>query len=264
MEQRILSMSNATIVISQDFVEKIRQELAMPTANVHLIENWAPLDDIPVRPKINAWSTRHDLTDKKVILYSGTIGLKHDPQQLLDLAENLKDDAEIKIVVISEGPFVDWLAEASRQKGLNNVYVLPFQSYADFPDVLGTADLAIALLEQDAGAFSVPSKILSYLCAGRPIVLSAPPENLAARIISGCGAGRVVAAGDRASFVAAVRALTENSVARLEAGRNARTYAETKFNIGTITSRFEAIFRDESKSKQAPKTSASPTTVSAS
>ena len=263
MEQRILSMSNATIVISQDFVESIRQELAMPTANVHVIENWAPLDDIPVRPKTNAWSTRHDLADKKVILYSGTIGLKHDPQQLLDLAENLKDDVEIKIVVISEGPFVDWLAEASRKKGLSNICVLPFQSYEDFPDALGSADLAIAVLEQDAGAFSVPSKILSYLCAGRPIVLSAPPENLAARIISGCGAGRVVATGDRASFVAAVRALAENSASRLEAGRNARTYAEMTFNIGTITTRFEVIFREALMSQQAPKPSASPAPASA-
>jgi colanic acid biosynthesis glycosyl transferase WcaI len=257
MERRILAMSNATIVISQDFVEAIRTELGMPTANVHVIENWAPLDDIPLRPKDNAWAVKHDLADKKVILYSGTIGLKHDPEQLLDLAESLRQDTEARLVVISEGPFAEWLAEAGRSKGLDNVCFLPFQPYADFPDVLGSADLTIALLEKDAGTFSVPSKILSYLCAGRPIVLSAPPENLAARIISSCGAGDVVASGDRAAFVSAVRALADDSALRSKAGHNARIYAETTFNIGLITTRFEAIFQDTLASQKNPNRSIS-------
>ncbi|WP_283810701.1 glycosyltransferase family 4 protein [Bradyrhizobium sp. S69] len=257
MERRILAMSNATIVISQDFVEAIRTELGMPTANVHVIENWAPLDDIPLRPKDNAWAVKHDLADKKVILYSGTIGLKHDPEQLLDLAESLRQDTEARLVVISEGPFAEWLADAGRNKGLDNVCFLPFQPYADFPDVLGSADLTIALLEKDAGTFSVPSKILSYLCAGRPIVLSAPPENLAARIITSCGAGDVVASGDRAAFVSAVRALADNSALRSKAGHNARIYAETTFNIGLITTRFEAIFQDTLASQKNPNRSIS-------
>jgi colanic acid biosynthesis glycosyl transferase WcaI len=257
MERRILAMSNATIVISQDFVEAIRTELGMPTANVHVIENWAPLDDIPLRPKGNAWAVKHDLADKKVILYSGTIGLKHDPEQLLDLAESLRQDTKARLVVISEGPFAEWLADAGRNKGLDNVCFLPFQPYADFPDVLGSADLTIALLEKDAGTFSVPSKILSYLCAGRPIVLSAPPENLAARIITSCGAGDVVASGDRAAFVSAVRALADNSALRSKAGHNARIYAETTFNIGLITTRFEAIFQDTLASQKNPNRSIS-------
>lgn len=244
VERRILAMSNATIVISQDFVDSIRTELAMPTTNVHVIENWAPLGDIPMRAKDNAWSRRHGLRDKTVVLYSGTIGLKHDPQQIFDLAVSLKDRSDVKIVVVSEGPFADWLTDSSAEAGLSNILVLPFQPYAEFPDVLGSADLTIAVLEQDAGAFSVPSKVLSYLCAGRPIVLSAPPENLAARIIAGAGAGLTVAAGDRAGFVAAVQTLIVDNAARVTAGRQARLYAETTFDIASITTRFEAIFHD--------------------
>lgn len=244
IERRILGMADATIVISQDFVDSIRTELAMPTSTVHVIENWAPLGDIPMRPKDNAWSRRHGLRDKIVVLYSGTIGLKHDPQQIFDLARAMKDRTDVKIVVVSEGPFADWLGEAAADARLDNIMVLPFQTYADFPDVLGSADLAIAVLEQDAGTFSVPSKVLSYLCAGRAIVLSAPPENLAARIIEGTGAGLTVAAGNRAGFVDAVQTLIADKPARLAAGRAARRYAESTFNIASITTRFETIFND--------------------
>lgn len=244
MERRILQMSDATIVISQDFVDSIRREFGISTGNVHVIENWAPLDEIPQRPKNNSWAADQGLTDKKVVLYSGTIGLKHDPQQILDLAHGLRNDADTRIVVISEGPFARWLGGEALAHGLDNLMVLPFQRFDAFPNVLGNADITIAVLEPDAGAFSVPSKVLSYLCAGRPIVLSAPPENLAARIIETCKAGKVVEAGNRAAFVAAVRELITNAELRAITGRNARAYAEMTFDIDVISTRFEAIFRD--------------------
>ncbi len=244
MERRILQMSDATIVISQDFVDSIRREFGISTGNVHVIENWAPLDEIPQRPKNNSWAADQGLTDKKVVLYSGTIGLKHDPQQILDLAHGLRNDDDTRIVVISEGPFARWLGGEALAHGLDNLMVLPFQRFDAFPNVLGNADITIAVLEPDAGAFSVPSKVLSYLCAGRPIVLSAPPENLAARIIETCKAGKVVEAGNRAAFVAAVRELITNAELRAITGRNARAYAEMTFDIDVISTRFEAIFRD--------------------
>lgn len=256
MEKRIITMSHATIVISPDFLEAIEQQFALPSGNVHVIENWAPLSEIPVCVKSNPWASRHGLADKKVILYSGTIGLKHDPQQILNLAQSLRNEPDTKIVVISEGPFADWLADHAKVAGLDNVMVLPFQPFADFPNVLGTADVAIALLEPDAGTFSVPSKILSYLCAGRPIVLSAPLENLAARIVTQSNAGAVVAAGSRTDFVAAVNALISDAAQRATAGSNARAYAERTFDIERIASRFETIF------KALPNTAAPLTTVS--
>ena len=46
--------------------------------------------------------------------------------------------------------------------------LLPFQPYADLPDVLGSGDILVVLLEQDAGEFSVPSKTLSYLAPVDP------------------------------------------------------------------------------------------------
>ncbi|MES2165569.1 MAG: glycosyltransferase family 4 protein [Pseudomonadota bacterium] len=243
MEKRIISMSHATIVISPDFLEAIEEQFALSTGNVHVIENWAPLGEIPVCAKSNPWSSRHGLADKKVILYSGTIGLKHDPQQILDLAQSLRHEPDTKIVVISEGPFADWLSDHAKAAGLDNIMVLPFQPFADFPNVLGTADVAIALLESDAGTYSVPSKVLSYLCAGRPIVLSAPCENLAARIVTQSNAGVIVAAGSRTDFVAAVSALIGDAAQRATAGSNARAYAERMFDIEQIACRFETIFK---------------------
>ena len=64
-----------------------------------------------------------------------------------------------------------------------------FQPFESLPDVLGSADVLVAILEPDAGVFCVPSKVLSYLCAGRPVLLAVPLENLVSRIVKNEGAG---------------------------------------------------------------------------
>ena len=67
--------------------------------------------------------------------------------------------------------------------------------------MLATADVAVAVIEPDAAAFSVPSKVQSYLCAGRAVLLAAPAANLASRVVRAQGAGVVVEPEDRAGFV---------------------------------------------------------------
>lgn len=244
IERRILRRSDATIVISKDFVETIRTQLNLSARNVTVIENWAPLDEIPLCEKNNRWAEKHGLIGKEIVLYSGTIGLKHDPQQLLDLAESLREKQNVVLVVVSEGPFAFWLAHQAAIRKLSNVLVLPFQSHRDFPEVLASADVAVAILENDAGTFSVPSKILSYLAAGRAIALSAPRDNLASRIVEGSRSGIAVDAGDRTGFVTAVRKLLSDPHYRKTAGSNARKYAEAAFDIEAIATRFEELFHD--------------------
>ena len=120
---------------------------------------------------------------------------------------------------------------------------LGFQPFEVLPDVLGSADVLVAILEPDAGVFCVPSKVLSYLCAGRPVLLAVPEENLVARIVADEQAGLVVDPTDVAGFSAAALKLAESPELREQAGRAARHYAETHFDIDRITDRFEQILR---------------------
>ena len=107
--------------------------------------------------------------------------------------------------------------------------------------MLASADVLVAILEPDAGIFSVPSKVLSYLCAGRAVLAAMPVENLAARIIAREDAGRVADPADAESFVARARELLADGALRARLGANARAYAEDRFRIADIGDRFERI-----------------------
>ena len=243
-EGALLRRAEAVVAITDDFRPLLAQ-WHVPDERVHVVENWAPLADLPVRPQDNAWSRAHGLAGRPVVLYSGTLGMKHDPGLLARLAEAvLRDQVDTQVVVVSEGAGADWLRAEKRQGRLSRLTVLPFQPFDAFPDVLGTASVLTAVLEPEAGVFSVPSKVLSYLCAARPVVLSVPPENLAARIVDREGAGLVAPPGDAPAFVDSVLSLLGDADRRDRLGAAGRAYAERAFDIKAITDRFEAILTE--------------------
>jgi glycosyltransferase involved in cell wall biosynthesis len=196
---------------------------------------------MPLRDRENGWAKAHDLSEGINFLYSGTIGLKHNHELLLAMGSALKSVPGARVTIISEGTKAELVKEEIQARGLDNMQVLPFQPFADLPDALGSADILMAILEEDAGVFSVPSKVLSNLCAGRALLLAVPPENLAARIVSGQGAGLVVAPSDESGFVEAGLRLAHDPSLRAQMGAQGRAYAETAFDIESITNRFESI-----------------------
>jgi glycosyltransferase involved in cell wall biosynthesis len=167
--------------------------------------------------------------------------MKHNPALLLELGRLLQREAVGELIVCSEGAGVEWLAQQAAAEKIDTLRCLGFQPFDVFADVLGSADVLVAILEADAGVFSVPSKVLSYLAAGRPVLLAVPRENLAAKIVVECGAGLVVEPSDLTGFCQAARQLIASPDDRQQLGAAARRYAEAHFDIGHIGDQFEAI-----------------------
>ncbi|HEY8545694.1 MAG TPA: glycosyltransferase family 4 protein [Acidimicrobiales bacterium] len=236
LERSLARQAAAVVPITEDFLPLL-DRWGVERERCTVIENWAPLHDLPERPRDNAWRAAQGIPeDRFVFLYSGTLGLKHRPELLYELAAQHTADADV--VVISEGMGEAKLREMLAARPLPNLRVLPFQPFEQFPDILGAADSLVALLEPSAGTFSVPSKVLSYLCAGRPILAAIPAENLAARTIERSGAGLVVSPTDVEGFLLAAKEIRNDSRLRQVAGRCARAYAEATFDTDVVADRF--------------------------
>jgi len=241
MEKNLLNRSSDIVLITEDFID-LMDEWRIDPGKLHVIYNWTPIDEIPVKGKSNPWSTKHNLEDGFCFLYSGTLGLKHNPALLLNLAIHYQKDPNVRIVVITEGIGADWLREESFKRNLDNIIIMDFQPYKQLPEVLGAGDVLIGILESDAGVYSAPSKVLTYLCAKRPLLLAMPRENLSARLVSENKAGEVADPTDITGFLNAADKLYRNDSIRKEYAHNARMLAEERFNITEITDKFESIF----------------------
>jgi glycosyltransferase involved in cell wall biosynthesis len=256
-ERSLLLASDAVVVISDGFLPTL-EHLGIPTDKIYVVENWAPIDELPLRPRENEWAREQNLVGKRVILYSGTLGLKHDPEAIAQLARHLSKHDDVEVVVVSEGRGADWLRRRRDEEGLLNLRLVPFQPYAELPNVLASGDVLLALLEADAGAFSVPSKVLSYLCAGRALLAAVPSDNLAAEVVRRSGGGVLVEPGGEAGLVRHATRLLAHAGLREELGRRARRYAEENFDVARIGDRFEAILDPGSDGEGGSETTTGP------
>ena len=240
LEARLLRKSDAVVAIADCFMETLRS-MGVDMDQISVIENWACLEELPARTKNNDWAMRNGLTSGICFLYSGTLSMKHNPDMLLQLAVQMRDRDNVHVVVVSHGRGADRLRKQKDLLSLDRLLVLPYQNKEELADVYATADVLVAVLDEVAGTFSVPSKVAAYLCAERPLLLAVPPDNLAARMVSDNGAGIVVAPSDQAGFLDAAESLLADSDMRTRLGRSARAFAENTFAIEPITDRFESI-----------------------
>jgi colanic acid biosynthesis glycosyl transferase WcaI len=232
--------ADAIVVIADSFVDVHRQWGTADKTTV--IPNWAPLDELVPTPRDNDWAREHDLADVPNLVYSGTLGLKHNPRLLVQLTRAVRDrGTPAHLTVITEGNAVEELADEARKLEVP-ITLLPFQPYERLSEVLGSGDVLLVVLDKSAGAFSVPSKTLSYLCAARPILGLMPDENLAARLVD--SAGGCVLPPDRTSIPGAADWVTEvlgDNDMWDKLSRRSRELAEREFELSLCATRFEEI-----------------------
>lgn len=242
-ERNMLHRSDWNVLITEDFLPLL-SDWGIPQSRCTVIENWGPITDLPVGSKDNSWSSQRGVHDGQSVVYTGTLGLKHNPDLLLQLAIRLRDLNDTNVLVVSQGRGADWLKQKALELDLKNLRVYDFGPFQDVPKVMATADVLVAVLEPDAGVYSVPSKVLAYLCAERPLVIAVPKQNLAARLVTQIDAGHVVDPSDTSGFVESVVELLQHPEQSREMGQRARQYAEETFAIEKIADAFEDGIRN--------------------
>jgi colanic acid biosynthesis glycosyl transferase WcaI len=239
LEQKLLRESDAIVCIAPEFRQSLKK-WGIAEERMFVIENWAPLEEISPLPRQTAFSKEHDLDGSFCFMYSGTLGMKHKPELLLQLAQHFGDRSDVMTVVIAQGAGADWLRANKSKAPANSLMILPFQPYDRHAEILASSDVLITLLDSDCGAFSVPSKLLAYMCAQRPLLLAAPEENLATRIVRRADAG-VATTANSADFLEAANQLISDRQRLPQYSQNARAHAEKNFSIDGICDEFLSV-----------------------
>lgn len=234
LEFALLRSADRVVAITEDF-RPILVANGVQDDSIAVIENWAPLGEIPPMPRDSAWAQAWFQGKPLRFVYAGTLGYKHNPHWLITLARRF---SEAEVCVTSQGAVADSLAVAAGTAGLGNLVVRPWVPFADLPALLGGADVVVAFIEAEAGVYSVPSKVLSYLSAGRPVLGAMPRANLAARLLEREQAGLVADCSDPADFIAKAARLVGDPDLRAALGARGRAYALRTFDIENIGERF--------------------------
>lgn len=242
-ERMAVRMAPGIVAISDEIATEARSYGGR--GEVVVIENWARVT--PQVPKSNPWSKGIEADETFNFIYSGTLGAKHRPEALVALAEAFAEDNSVRVIGVCAGAGRDEI-EAGGHLVMPELYDLVEPEV--LPQVLGAADALVVLLDESAATAVVPSKILSYLVAGRPILGLLPRTNLAARTIEDrAKAGLVAESIDE--FVLHARGLVADSEQRAQMASNGRSWAESTFDTDFISGRFEALLSAPSYSADA-------------
>ena len=223
LEKNILKGAQSVVAISPNF-EPTYRSWKQDAKKFSMYPNWTPLNLLPQQRPSPANSHR------KIAVYAGTLGLKHRPELLLQLA----DDPEFKklggvVVVISQGYGRELLEKPENKR--ENIELRDFLPIPELAQLFSDASVLLAVLEPEASTFSVPSKIMSYLSAGKPIVASIDPKNASAAILQDTGAGIVVSPDLSADdFSQAVTKIISNTQLAISMSQASAKYSQADFD----------------------------------
>jgi glycosyltransferase involved in cell wall biosynthesis len=219
----------------------IRQTLVVrgcPPERVFLLPNgvdtttFRPQDKVRARAEL-AWDKRF------TVVYAGTMGLAQGLGTLLDAAQALQGQPDIRLVMVGDGAArSDLMAEASRRE-LHNVTFLAPQPHERMPLVLAGADAClVALRKVPLFQGALPSKMYEAMACSRPIVLAVDGE--ARRLAADeAGAAMYVEPEDPSGLSQAIIALRDHPDMAMQMGDRGRALVEARFDRNMLTTSLE-------------------------
>lgn len=238
-EYKLLKDADFVSSISSGMIKKILAKVDRP---VNLFPNWADTDLFyPI-------SSRHLLKLKWgynindiIYLYSGAIGVKQGLENLVNTAEQLRNEKNIKFIICSSGPYKELLADLVKEKALENISFFPLQPKESFNEFLNMADLHLVIQKADASDLVMPSKLTTILAVGGASIITASKNTSLYEVVNEFDLGYLV---EPVSYDSLTEQILNIKLDHdLEKKReNARNYALQNLNINKVMSNFLSDF----------------------
>lgn len=217
------------IVISEDF-KHILINKNVPCEKIELIHNWVDENKVINIPRDeNKLFDEYNLDRNKFyISYSGNIGLTQNMDMLLDVAKELKNNNDIRFILVGDGAYKSQVEKRIKEEKISNVTLIPFQPYERISEVFSLGDVGLIISKKGVGSNSVPSKTWSYMSAERPILASFDIDSELCRVIKDNDCGICMEAGNREGLSETILYLQEKK--NVYYGVNGKKYL--KENLG--------------------------------
>jgi len=220
---------------------------------IKVIPNWVDTNFIRPDCRLNNFRQEQYLGDDFVVSFAGVLGYSQDLDIVLEAANILKDknpwselgnsDSKILFVIVGDGVEKYRLEDKARKMGLTNVRFLPMQPREKYPAVLHASDICLVTLHAEVKTPVVPSKILSIMAAGRPVVAAMNLDGDGPLLIAEARCGLCVPPEDPQALAEAILRLYRDASLLETLGRNGRRYAEEHLSLNKCSGMYEKLLQ---------------------
>jgi glycosyltransferase involved in cell wall biosynthesis len=240
------------VVLGRDMEQAIiKATCTADQHKIHIIPNFA--DGTLIRPGAKSMHGLGLATDGKdafVVQYSGNIGRFHEIETILSAAKSLHNEPFL-FLFIGEGQQTSAVRRAAKSC-VGNIVVAPFQPRENLSRSLLASDVGIVSLKPKLSGLAVPSKLYGILASGRPVLVVAPNDCEAARVVTENDCGIVVEPGKPDELVAALRRLRNDGDLCMRLGANARRAFEQNYDLPIVAAQWKRLIQEMKQDFPAP------------
>jgi glycosyltransferase involved in cell wall biosynthesis len=204
------------------------------------------VDTNTIQPGAKQNSLRESLglKDKFIVSFAGIMGYSQDLEMILDCATLLRKNPEIAFLLVGDGVEKPRLQQKVQELHLDKVHFLPMQPKEEYPKVLAASDLCLVTLRKEVKTPVVPSKILSIMAAGRPVLASLSLEGDAPRLLAEARSGICLAPENPQGLAEAILKFSQNPRLGEQMGANGRRYAVRHLSLEACLEQLEQLFEE--------------------
>ena len=229
----MLRSARLVVVVSDSFRRQV-ETYGVSAERIAVLRNWTHITALSVSRddarRMLGWPR-----DSFLAVHTGNMGYKQDLGNVIEAAR-LLHGSPIGVVLVGEGS--QRRAIERQAVGLRNVRFTGLVDSATYPLVLAAADVLLVNERPSVQEMSLPSKITSYLAAGRPVIAAIAAGGASARELEDtCGAALIVAPGRPRALAEALRGLVGHDEQLRAMGHSASVYASSHLDRETTLRR---------------------------
>jgi colanic acid biosynthesis glycosyl transferase WcaI len=237
-----LVTADSIVVIGDLMAKRVATFNCVPNNRIHVIHNWSNGHEInPTATDSNPLRRQWGLENKFIVEYSGNLGRVHEFDTMLDAAKLLRSHADIKFLVIGDGPRLAEVETCISRYKLANMLIRPPQDRLVLSQSLGVGDVHLSILRPEFEGLVHPSKLYGIMAAGRPTIFVGSMEGETSRILAESNCGVSIRTGDARALAATILCMKNDSAMRDEMGRRARESFEARYDMPIALSRWASI-----------------------
>ncbi len=111
------------------------------------------------------------LNDEYHYVFAGNVGKVQSVETIIKAANRIKDDKNIFIHIVGDGSNLDSCKKLASDLSLQNVIFHGRLPLEDMPEIYSKANaMIVTLIDNELLSKTLPGKVQSYMCAGKPII----------------------------------------------------------------------------------------------
>ena len=178
-------------------------------------------------------------TDKVTFLYGGNLGRPQDVNYIVECLKACQTMPDICFVIAGSGTDQHILQEYIDQEHPSHVKLMPQMPKDDYEKMVRCCDVGLIFLDHRFTIPNFPSRLLSYLDAGLPVLAATDYNTDIGDVIREGGFGAWCESAGTEQFVCCVREFLDEDK-RQQMGLRARAYLEAHY---TVKQGYETIMR---------------------